>query len=129
VPFWNEHVATDADGGFFAASQEVYAREAPGIFNGDYGGPPRPEVLPDRGGEIYGSGLFSPVARRSTYLWEQDYDAEGYLRVLDTYSGHIALAEETGTRLYEGISRLIRVKYGGSIVKGYVTSLYVVRKG
>ena len=121
---WNEHVSTDADGGFFAAAQEVYAREAPEIFDGHHGDPPRPEELPDRGEEIEGSGLFGPVVRRS-YLWEKAYDAWGYLRVLDTYSGHIALGEETRARLYAGISRLIRERYGGRIVKGYATSLYV----
>ncbi len=122
--FWNEHVRTDADGGFFAAAQEVYAREAPEIWDGSYANPPEPKDLPDRTGEIEGSGLFGPVVRRS-YLWEQAYDARGYLRVLDTYSGHIALGERTGARLYESISRLIRVGYGGRIVKGYATTLYV----
>ena len=117
-------MSTDADGGFFAAAQEVYAREAPDIFDGHHGDPPRPEELPDRGEEIEGSGLFDPVVRRS-YLWENAYDARGYLRVLDTYSGHIALGEETRARLYAGISRLIRERYGGRIFKGYATSLYV----
>jgi SAM-dependent methyltransferase len=125
--FWNEHVGTDADGGFFAAAQEVYAREAPEIFDGVHGGPPRPEDLPDRGEEIERSGLFGPGVRRS-YLWEKAYDARGYLRVLDTYSGHIALGEETRARLYAGISRLIQEGYGGRIVKGYATTLYVARK-
>ena len=125
--FWNEHVGTDADGGFFAAAQEVYAREAPEIFDGVHGGPPRPEELPDRGEEIERSGLFGPVVRRS-YLWEKAYDARGYLRVLDTYSGHIALGEETRARLYAGISRLIQEGYGGQIVEGYATTLYVARK-
>jgi SAM-dependent methyltransferase len=125
--FWNEHVGTDADGGFFAAAQEVYAREAPEIFDGVHGGPPRPEELPDRGEEIERSGLFGPVVRRS-YLWKKAYDAGGYLRALDTFSGHIALGEETRARLYAGISRLIQEGYGGRIVKGYATTLYVARK-
>ena len=125
--FWNEHVRTDADGGFFAAAQEVYAREAPEIWDGSYANPPEFKDLPDRTGEIEGSGLFGPVVRRS-YLWEQAYDARGYLRVLDTYSGHIALAERSRARLYDGISRLIRDGYDGRIVKGYQASLYVARK-
>ncbi len=122
--FWKERVRTDADGGFFAAAQEVYAREAPEIWDGSYANPPEPKDLPDRTGEIEGSGLFGPVVRRS-YPWEQAYDAPGYLRVLDTYSGHIALAERSRSRLYDGISRLIRDGYGGRIAKGYATTLYV----
>ena len=126
--FWNEHVSTDADEGFFAAAREVYEREAPEIFDGHHGGPPRPEELPNRGEEIERSGLFGAVVRCS-YLWEKAYDARGYLRVLDTYSGHIALGEATRARPYAGISRLIQEGYGGRIVKGYATSLYVARKG
>ncbi len=125
--FWNEHVRTHADQGFFAAAQEVYAREAPEIWDKSYAGPPLPEDLPDRTREIEGSRLFGPVVRR-TYLWEEAYDVRGYLRVLDTYSGHIALAEKTRTRLYGDISQLIRDDYGGRVVKGYATSLYVARK-
>lgn len=125
--FWNEHVQTDADAGFFAAAQEVYAREAPEIFDENYDGPPRSEDLLERTGEIEGSGLFGPVVRRS-YRWDQAYDAAGYLRVLDTYSGHISLGDETRTRLYDGISRLVEERYGGRIVKGYQTNLYVARK-
>ena len=122
--FWNEHVRTDADGGFFAAAQEVYAREAPEIWDGSYANPPEPKGLQDRTGEIEASGLFGPVVRRS-YLWEQAYGARGYLRVLDTYSEHIALAERSRSRLYDGISRLIQEEYDGRIVKGYATTLYV----
>lgn len=125
--FWNEHVRTDADTGLFEAMQEVYAREAPEIFDGGYEGPPRPEDVPDRTGEIEDSGLFGPVVRRS-HLWDQAYTAAGYLRLLDTYSGHMSLRDETRTRLYAGIARLIEEGYGGRIVKGYQTSLYVARR-
>ena len=125
--FWNEHVHTDADKGFFEAAQQVYAREAPEIWDESYGGPPLPEDLPDKTGEIEASGLFGPVVRRS-YLWGQTYDAAEYLRVLDTYSGHINLGRGTRARLYRGISRLIEDAYGGRVVKGYGTSLYVARK-
>ena len=125
--FWNEHVRTDADRGFFAAAQRVYAREAPEIWDKSYAGPPLPEDLPDRAGEIEDSGYFGPVVRRS-YLWDQAYNAPGYLRILDTYSGHINLGDDTRLRLHEGISRLIEEGYGGRIVKGYQASLYVARK-
>jgi SAM-dependent methyltransferase len=125
--FWNEHVHTDADPGFFRAAQEVYERESPEIWDDSYEGPPEPQDLADRAGEIEDSGLFGPVVR-SSFRWDQAYDAEGYLRVLDTYSGHRTLGEETRARLYGGISRLIDDEYGGRVVKGYQTSLYVARK-
>ena len=125
--FWNEHVHSDADGGFFAATQRVYEREAPEIWDGDWSGPPRPEDVPDKTAEIEASGMFGEVSRR-TYRWDQPYDAEGYLRVLSTYSGHIGLDEGKRERLFGGIARLIEDEYGGRIVKGYLTTLYVARR-
>lgn len=125
--FWNEHVRSDADPGFFVAVEKVYAREAPEIWNKSYEGPPPPEDAPDRTGEVEGSGLFGPVTRRA-YRWDQPYDAAGYLRVLDTYSGHRSLSEETRSRLFRSISDLIDAEYGGRIVKGYLTTLYVARR-
>jgi hypothetical protein len=103
----------------------VYEREAPEIVKpGDYKELPRPDELPDRLGEIEASGLFAGVVRRD-YRWDEPYDAEGYLRVLSTYSGHIALDPDTRERLFGGISDLIEGEYGGRIVKGYLTTLYL----
>ena len=126
--FWNEHVHSDASGGFFEAAQEVYEREAPQIVKPDDDkGPPRPDELPDRADEIEASGLFGGVIRRD-YRWDESYDAEGYIRVLSTYSGHMGLDPPSRDRLFRGISDLIEGDYGGRIVKGYATTLYVARK-
>ena len=125
--FWNEHVHSDASGDFFEAAQKVYEREAQEIWDGDWSGPPRPDEVPDRTGEIEGSGVFGGVVKR-TYRWDEAYDAEGYLRVLSTYSGHRGLDEESRERLFRGIARLIEDDYGGRIVKGYLTTLYVARR-
>ncbi len=126
--FWNEHVHSDASGGFFEAAQEVYERETPEIVGPeDYKGLPRPEEVPDRSGEIEGTGLFGDVITRS-YRWDESYDAAGYLRVLDTYSGHRSLNDASRERLFRGISDLIETRFGGRIVKGYLTTLYVARK-
>ena len=126
--FWNEHVFSDASGGFFEAAQKVYEREAPEIVKpDDHKGLPQPHELPDRTAEIEASGLFDGVIRRD-YRWDEPYDAEGYLRVLSTYSGHIALDPDTRERLFGGISGLIEGEYGGRIVKGYATTLYVAHR-
>jgi hypothetical protein len=123
--FWNEHVHSDASGRFFEAAQEVYEREAPEIVKPeDHKGLPRPEDLPDRTEGIEASGLFAGVVRRD-YRWDQPYDAEGYVRVLSTYSGHIALDPASRERLFRGISDLIEREYDGRIVKGYLTTLYL----
>ena len=126
--FWNVHVHTGASGGFFEAAQRIYEREAPQIIGpDDHKGVPRPEEVPDRTDEIEGSGLFGNVQTRD-YFWEQAYDAEGYLRVLSTYSGHISLDTASRQRLFRGISDLIEREYGGRIVKGYLSTLYVARR-
>jgi hypothetical protein len=45
--------------------------------------------LPDQSEEIEASGLFDVVAVEHLD-WTVDYDAEGYIRLLSTFSGHIA---------------------------------------
>ena len=126
--FWNEHVHSDASGAFFEAAQEVYEREAPEIVKpDDRKGLPRPDEVPDRRGEIGASGLFGDVIRRD-YRWDESYDAEGYIRVLSTYSGHIGLDSASRERLFRGISDVIESEYGGRIVKGYLTTLYVAHR-
>ena len=126
--FWNEHVFSDASGGFFEAAQEVYERETPEIVKpNDHKGLPQPHELPDRTAEIEDSGLFDGVIRRD-YRWDEPYPAEGYLRVLSTYSGHMALAPTSRERLFRGLRDLIEGEYGGRIVKGYATTLFVARR-
>lgn len=126
--FWNEHVFSDASGDFFEAAQRVYERETPEIVKpDDHKGLLRPEELPDRTAEIEASGLFGGVIRRD-YTWDVPYDAEGYLRVLSTYSGHMALDPASRERLFRGLRDLIEREHGGRIVKGYATTLYVARR-
>jgi SAM-dependent methyltransferase len=126
--FWNEHVRRDASEGFFEAAQRVYEREAPEIVKpDDHKGRPQPHELPDRTAEIETSGLFDGVIRRD-YRWDETYDAEGYLRVLNTYSGHRSLNDASRERLFRGIRDLIEREHGGRIVKGYLTTLYFARR-
>ena len=126
--FWNVHVHSDESQGFFEAAQEIYEREAPEIVGPeDHKGLPRPDEVPDRTGEIRDTGLFGEVITRS-YQWDEPYDAEGYLRVLNTYSGHRSLRDDARERLFRGIAHLIDSEFGGRIVKGYLTTLYVAHR-
>lgn len=126
--FWNEHVHSDASEDFFEAAQRIYEREAPEIVGPeDYKGLPRPDEVPDRTGEIQNTGLFGEVTTRS-YRWDESYDTESYLRVLNTYSGHRSLRDDSRERLFRSIGDLIDSEYGGSIVKGYLTTLYVAHR-
>ena len=126
--FWNEHVQSDKSEGFFEAAQEIYRREAPEIFDDDedYTGPPHPDEIPDRTGEIEESGLFGEVKVRK-YRWDAAYDAGSYIRVLNTYSSHRDLDSAARERLFQGIAELIDAEFGGCIIKGYLSVLYVAR--
>ena len=126
--FWNVHVHSDASEGFFEAAQRIYEREAPEIVGPeDYKGLPRPHEAPDRTEEIQNTGFFGSILTRH-YRWDETYDAEGYLRVLNTYSGHRSLNDDTREHLFRGIADLIDYRFDGRIVKGYLTTLYVAKR-
>ena len=50
------------------------------------------------------SGLFDVVDIRQ-YDWETEYHADGYIELLDTFSGHIAMQQWQRDRLYGEIRR------------------------
>jgi hypothetical protein len=77
--------------------------------------------------EIERTGLFGSVAVRR-YPWDLEYDAAGYIRVLDTYSGHRSLESTARERFYQSIAHLIDTTYNGRITKGYLTMLYVAER-
>jgi SAM-dependent methyltransferase len=127
--FWNRHVHSDKSEGFFEAAQEIYERETPEIVKPeDYKGLPRPEEVSGRVEGIGETGLFEEVTVRK-YRWDAEYDSAGYIRLLSTYSGHINLDSGARERLFRGIAELIDAKYGGRIIKGYLTVLYVAHAG
>jgi SAM-dependent methyltransferase len=126
--FWNVHVHSDASEEFFEAAQRIYEREAPEIVGPeDYKGLPRPHEIPDRTEEIQNTSLFGSITTRH-YRWDETYDSRGYLRVLSTYSGHRSLGDDTRERLFHSIADLIDTRFGGCIVKGYLTALYVAER-
>jgi SAM-dependent methyltransferase len=126
--FWNVHVHSDASEGFFEDAQRIYEREAPEIVGpDDHKGLPRPDEVHDRTDEIRDTGLFGRITTRH-YQWDETYDSRSYLRVLNTYSGHRSLGDETRRRLFRGIADLIDTRFGGSVVKGYLTTLYVAER-
>ena len=53
---------------------------------------PRPGELEERGAEVEASGLFE-IVDVSHFDWETVYDADGYVDLLNTFSGHIAMQQ------------------------------------
>ena len=87
---------------------------------------PRPDELADSTAEIEASGLFTGVAVRR-FDWEITYTAEAYIRLLDTFSGHIAMADWQRDRLYGEIRRRLAARPGGQLRRHWGAVLHVAR--
>ena len=96
-------------------------RAAPGAPRHPLGG------LPDDRAEIEGSGLFTGTAIRH-FDWELRYDADGYIRLLDTFSGHIAMGQWQRDRLYGEIRRRLAERPDGTLRRHGGSVLQVARR-
>lgn len=109
---------------FFADVQRVYdeiGESHPGEWP-----PPPPEAVADESPGMEGSGLFDVVAVRR-YLWAVDYDADSYLALLDTFSGHIAMEPAKRDYLYSEIRRLIAARPTNVIRRHWLAVLTIGR--
>lgn len=128
APFRYSHVYTDKEPGFFEEVQRIYERVAPEIVDPAFKGLLKPEDIPAKEVErIEATGLYGP-ATVCRYTFEVEYDSESYIRLLNTYSGHRALAPDVRERLLRAIAELIDTKYGGRITKGYLATLCVAHR-
>jgi SAM-dependent methyltransferase len=119
------HVLPDGGDPFFREIQDVYdeiGESAPGdwIF-------PRPGELDDNVAELAGSGLFSIVKVRH-FDWEITYDTAGYIELLDTFSGHMAMAQWQRDRLYGEIRRRLAARPDGSLRRHWGAALTIARR-
>lgn len=104
--FSNQHVRKDE--GFFVESQSLYDKYyAPLTTN-----------RPTHATNFPGVEAFQVPIKR-VYPWTQTYSSEQYIKLLGTYSGHIALPGKNKRLLFEGIANLIETKYNGQITKYY----------
>ena len=108
--FSNQHVRKDED--FFAESQSLYDKYYP----------PLTTNRPTHATNFPGAEAFQDSIKR-VYPWKQTYSSEQYIKLLNTYSDHIALPDENKRLLFEGIVNLIETKYDGQITKHYAAVL------
>ena len=119
-----DHVA-GGTGPFFVDAQGCYERWDPAT-------PPgirllAPDAIPLDGEEILRSGRFeAPQFRR--HATDISYTTASYIDVLLTYSGHRALDPAAQRGLLDCIAGLIDDRYGGRIVKRYLSTLRVARR-
>ena len=122
--FWNHQVQTRRSAEFFQSVQSVYKQVVPEMAE-KFSGLSHPEKMPfPVQSEIAQTGLFGEVTVRK-YRWEQEYTSKTYVELLNTFSDHIVLNEETRTQLFEGIENHIETKFGGRILREYLSVLYL----
>jgi SAM-dependent methyltransferase len=127
LAFWAAAHAFPAGGDrFFHELQDVYDEIGEGLPAGAQF--PEAGELPDERAEIEASGLFTGVEVRR-FGWEVSYTAEEYIRLLDTFSGHIAMAQWQRDRLYGEIRRRLADRPGGRLRRGWGAVLHVARRG
>ena len=88
---------------------------------------PRPQELDDDSAEIEASGLFE-VIDITQYDWETSYDAEGYIDLLNTFSGHIAMRDWQRDRLYGEIRRRLARRPQGRLRRHWGGVLHIARR-
>ena len=126
LAFWEAaHAFPDDSDPFFREIQDVYDEINEGT-------PPpagfaRPDELADSTAEIEASGLFTDVAVRR-FDWEIRYTADAYIRLLDTFSGHITMADWQRDRLYGEIRRRLAARPGGQLRRHWGAVLHVARR-
>lgn len=111
---FNLHV--DGDEGYFAESDEVYARHAPELLAsaGSAGSWRQAEWTSD----IEATGLFGSVETRS-HPWSVRYPRKVYLELLSTHSDHIRLDPAVREALLDELGELIDRRYRGKVEKHY----------
>jgi SAM-dependent methyltransferase len=110
---------------FFADVQDCYERWDPATPPGLRLQPA--EAIPLDAEEIERSGRFEPP-QFQRHVADLEYTTASYLDVLLTYSGHRALGPTAQRGLLDCIGGLIDKRYGGRIVKRYLSELRVARR-
>jgi SAM-dependent methyltransferase len=121
------HVFPDGGDPFFEELQEVYDEIGEGIPPDAPVPYPKPGELDDDRAEIEASGLFSDV-RVEHFDWEVIYDADAYLALLDTFSGHIAMEPWPRDRLYGEIRSRLAARPDGMLRRHWGAVLHVARR-
>ena len=114
--------------GFFAEVDAVYRQYDPGWQE-----PGKRRSVEDYtraiARDIAATGLYAdpPGVIVRKYPWTQTYTTEEYVRLINTYSNHLALPEDNRKGLYQGIADLIERRYGGRVEKEYLAVLNFTR--
>ena len=118
---WNHPVrGRNAVARFWDANEEVYRRAAQSIAIPRSDPRSRPQ---DPRAALRASGLFGPATRRS-WRWRRTFDTAAFLALIATYSNHITLPADERVALDGGLRELIDARFGGRVVREFLTILY-----
>jgi SAM-dependent methyltransferase len=70
---------------------------------------------------------FEPVEQRA-HPFEITYDADTYVRLLDTYSDYRLLDPEVRRHLFDELVAVIETNHGGRVTRRYSATLYLTRR-
>jgi SAM-dependent methyltransferase len=119
--FGASHAFPDGFDPFFTEIQKTY--DAIGEGFGEPWPPAPPDRLPDPTPEYQAAGFAVDAVRR--YVWALQYDADSYIELLKTFSGHIAMQPERLQRLFAEIRRLLAERPDGLLTRHWVSTLVV----
>ena len=126
LAFWGAgHVRPVGGDPFFEEIQEVYDEIGEGVPDDHVFA--APGELPDQSAEIESSGLFEMMLVRHVD-WETTYDADAYLALLDTFSGHLAMEEAKRAHLYAEIRRRLALRPDGLLRRHWGAVLHVAAR-
>ena len=126
LAFWSAtHVLPQGGDPFFAEIQEIYDEIGEGLP--DDAVYLRPGDLYDERADIEATAIFEDVQVRH-FDWEISYDADGYIGLLNTFSGHIAMEPWQRGRLYGEIRRRLAGRPDGRLRRHWGAVLLVARR-
>ena len=126
LAFWSAtHVFPDGGDPFFRELQDVYEEIGEGLPPDAVW--PRPGELADERAEIEATGLFED-ATVTQFDWELTYNADQYIDLLNTFSGHIAMARWQRERLYGEVRRRLSERPDGLLRRHWGAVLHIARR-
>lgn len=106
--------------------QEVYQTHAPSLTRYD-GREKQEEILRGFGQHILDSGLFGDLISESITC-TVTYRTDDYLMLLNTFSHHRAIAQQTKNALFEELRDKIESQLQGNIELSYLSAFHLARK-
>jgi Predicted methyltransferase (contains TPR repeat) len=104
------------DDPFFIQSQSIYNR---------YMG--KKDANEKENHKILNTTVFEKICNYE-YFWNEDYKVDDYLKLVSTYSDHIALGENQLSGLLNELGKLIETEFNGKVRKKYMTVLEIGKK-